>query len=99
MPVRALASEAAVEVADPAEKYWDEEYREHLVRRALELMQADFPAKSWQACWDIVVRGKSAAQVAAESGTTVGAVHAAKFRVLTRLRQELAGMMEAFGDP
>jgi RNA polymerase sigma-70 factor, ECF subfamily len=81
-------------LADPAEQFWEEEYREHLMRRALELMQTDFPEKSWRACWQIMVEGKSAAEVAAEQGTTVGAVHAAKFRILTRLRQELAGMMD-----
>jgi hypothetical protein len=32
--------------------------------------------------------------VAAELGLTIGAAYAAKFRVLDRLRQELAGMLE-----
>jgi RNA polymerase sigma-70 factor (ECF subfamily) len=80
--------------SDPAAKFWDAELHQHLYRRALELMQRDFPEKTWQACWQVVVEGKTAAEVAAAQGTTVGAVHAAKFRVLTRLRQELAGMMD-----
>src|SRR5262245_51291833 len=79
---------------DPAEAFWDQEYREHMLRRALDIMRVDFPEKTWQACWQIVMEGKNAAEVAAAQGTTVGAVHAAKFRVLTRLRQELAGLLD-----
>jgi len=79
---------------DPAEAFWDQEYREHMLRRALDIMRVDFPQKTWQACWQTVMEGKTAAEVAAAQGTTVGAVHAAKFRVLMRLRQELAGLLD-----
>jgi RNA polymerase sigma-70 factor (ECF subfamily) len=82
------------EAADPAEEFWEREYREHLVRRALLLMQTDFPEKTWRACWQMVVEGRSAAEVAAEQQTTAGAVHAARFRVLARLREELAGLLD-----
>lgn len=94
---RALAAgEFAEEPAlpDPAEEFWEQEYREHVLRRALDIMRGDFPEKTWQACWQTVMEGKSAAAVAAAQGTTVGAVHAAKFRVLTRLRAELSTLMD-----
>ncbi|MCI0683815.1 MAG: sigma-70 family RNA polymerase sigma factor [Gemmataceae bacterium] len=80
--------------ADPAEEFWDHDYRHFLVRRALDIMRTDFPETTWQACWLLVMEGKSAAEVAQAQGTTPGAVHAAKFRVLTRLRQELAGLLD-----
>ncbi len=70
------------------------EYRRHLVARALQLMQADFQPTSWKACWEVVVNDRPTADVAAELGLTVGAVHAARFRILTRLRQELEGMID-----
>jgi RNA polymerase sigma-70 factor, ECF subfamily len=79
---------------DPAEQFWEDEFRRQLLQRALRLMQRDFPEKTWQACWAVVVEGKATADVAAELGMTVGAVHAARFRVLTRLREEMAGMMD-----
>jgi RNA polymerase sigma-70 factor (ECF subfamily) len=84
------------ELADPgeAEAFWEKEYRQVLVSRALRLMQAEFRPTTWKACWEHVVSGRSAAEVAAELGISVGAVYAAKFRVLARLRQELEGLMD-----
>jgi RNA polymerase sigma-70 factor (ECF subfamily) len=73
---------------------WEAEYRKHLVGRALRVMQTDFQPTTWKACWEHVACGRPAAQVAAELGISVGAVHAAKFRVLARLRQELDGLMD-----
>jgi RNA polymerase sigma-70 factor (ECF subfamily) len=72
----------------------DREYRDRLVQRAMQLMQADFQPATWQACWQVVVDGRSADDVGQALGLSVGAVYAAKFRVLTRLRQELEGLME-----
>jgi RNA polymerase sigma-70 factor, ECF subfamily len=79
---------------DPVEASWEDEYRQHLVRRALEVMQREFQPTTWKACWELVVQGRSASDVAAELNMTVGAVRAAKFRVLSRLRQELEGLLD-----
>jgi RNA polymerase sigma-70 factor (ECF subfamily) len=87
----ALAGVAAPAEDDP---FWEAEYRQHLVGQALRLMQAEFQPTTWQACWQHVVDGKSAAEVASALGMTAGAVRAAKFRVLSRLRRELAGLLE-----
>lgn len=83
-------------LADSAESqvFWDAEYRGDLVRRAIGIMQGDFHPTTWKACWEVVVQGRPAAQVATQLGISVGAVYAARFRVLTRLREELAGMLE-----
>jgi RNA polymerase sigma-70 factor, ECF subfamily len=59
-----------------------------------QLMQAEFPPETWKAYWDHVVSGKPARAVAAELGTTVNAVYIAKCRVLRRLREELAELLE-----
>jgi RNA polymerase sigma-70 factor (ECF subfamily) len=79
---------------DPSETAWETEYHQHLVRRALELMKREFQPTTWQACWEVVVSERSAADVGAELGLSVGAVRAAKFRVLARLREELAGLLD-----
>jgi RNA polymerase sigma-70 factor (ECF subfamily) len=76
------------------EEFWEKEYRQHLVGRALQLMQADFQPTTWKACWEFVVTGRPAADVAAELGITVDVVYSAKSRVLRRLRHELDGLLD-----
>lgn len=79
---------------DPLTELAEAEYRCHLVHRALELMQAEFQTVTWKACWECVVRDRTAAEVAAELGITVNAVYLAKSRVLRRLREELQGLLD-----
>ncbi len=79
--------------ADPAAQFWEHEYRELLLRRAVQLMQTDFP-DTWEACYQVIVVGRPVPAVAAERGMTANALHQAKFRMLKRLRQELAGLLD-----
>jgi len=81
-------------VPDTAQAVWEEEYRRHVVARALQLMQSEFQPSTWQACWRIVVDGQAPAEVARELGITLAAVYTAKSRVLHRLRKELEGMLD-----
>ena len=62
-----------------------------LVRRALQIMQADFETSTWQACWENVAVGRPAGEVAANLGVSVDVVYAASYRVIRRLRNELVG--------
>jgi RNA polymerase sigma-70 factor (ECF subfamily) len=70
------------------------EYRQQVVSRALQLMQVEFEPSTWKACWEFVVSGRPAAEVAAELGISVNAVYLAKGRVLRRLREELEGLLD-----
>jgi RNA polymerase sigma-70 factor (ECF subfamily) len=70
------------------------EYRNALVRRALEALRPEFSSLSWKAFQEHVVSGRDAAEVAADLQVRVGTVYAAKSRVLGRLRQELAGLLD-----
>jgi len=81
-------------IEDPAEQFWEQEYAGHLARRALLIMKRDFAPTTWQACWAVVVEGRPGDEVARELGMTVGAVYAARFRVLQRLREELNGALD-----
>jgi RNA polymerase sigma-70 factor (ECF subfamily) len=81
-------------VPDAAQEFAEQEYRQYLVGRALRLMRSDFEPATWQACWQHVVEGKSAAAVAAALGISPRAVYVARSRVVARLRQELAGLLE-----
>ena len=87
-----LAETAAI--ACDVEFVEEAEYRAHLVGCALKLMRSEFQDTHWQACWQHVVEGRSAEEVATELGVTTNVVYLAKSRILRRLREELAGMLE-----
>jgi RNA polymerase sigma-70 factor (ECF subfamily) len=91
------AGEAALDaVPDRADgsNLEEEAYRRHLLARALEVLRDEFRPTTWQAFWEHAVRGRPAAEVAAELGTSAGAVYAARFRVLARVREELEGLLD-----
>lgn len=80
--------------ADETEVLTDQEYRVWVAREALKLMQDVFAEATWKACWENVVVGRPATEVAAELGISVNAVYLARGRVLKRLREELAGLWD-----
>ncbi|HET6884274.1 MAG TPA: RNA polymerase sigma factor [Pirellulales bacterium] len=61
-----------------------------LLHRALDLVRAEFAESTWRAFWRTTVEKAATADVAAELDLSAGAVRQAKYRVLRRLRQELA---------
>jgi RNA polymerase sigma-70 factor (ECF subfamily) len=73
---------------------WDLEHDRHVARRLLELIEPEFEPATWQAFRLLVMEGKSTATVAAELGVSANAVRIAKSRVLSRLRQEMHGLVE-----
>lgn len=85
---------APAEVPDATDELAEDEYRRYLTARAVRLMRADFHPDTWRAFWEHAVNDRPAADVAAELGTTPGAVYAAKARVLARLREELRGLLD-----
>jgi RNA polymerase sigma-70 factor (ECF subfamily) len=82
------------ESPNPAELFEEAEYRGQLVRRAMQIVEADFEPATWKAWRQFVVEGRPAKEVAAETGLSVNAVYLAKGRVLRRLREELRGLVE-----
>jgi RNA polymerase sigma-70 factor (ECF subfamily) len=70
------------------------EYRSYVVARSLEMLQAEFPDVTWKAFTMYVLAGKPATEVAAELQVSVNVIYLAKSRVLGRLRQELAGLLD-----
>ncbi|MCE9608321.1 MAG: sigma-70 family RNA polymerase sigma factor [Planctomycetia bacterium] len=87
--------ESRAEPIEPELDGFDEqEYRQYLVRRALEIVRRDYQEATWQACWRSVTTDDSAAEIAQQLNLTEGAVYAAKCRILRRLREELAGLID-----
>jgi RNA polymerase sigma-70 factor (ECF subfamily) len=65
-----------------------------VLRRALELIRADFEPHTWQAFWLATVEGEPARTIAERLQMSLDAVYQAKARVLRRLREELAGLQD-----
>jgi RNA polymerase sigma-70 factor (ECF subfamily) len=60
----------------------------------MRIVQPDFAPATWQAFRRQVIDGLPAAAAAEEAGITLNAALLAKSRVLKRLRQEVAGLVE-----
>jgi len=73
---------------------WDREHDLHVTRKLLERLESAFAPQTWKAFQRVALDGSPADEVAEELGMTVNAVFIAKSRVLSRLRQEAAGLVE-----
>lgn len=73
---------------------WNQEHDRHVTRQLLEMLRPQFEPTTWQAFERFALDGLSAAAVAAELKITVNVVFISKSRVLARLRQEAAGLLE-----
>ncbi len=97
-PAEAPAALSRLAVASPtpspSDLFEEQEYRAYLVARAMELLRGSLQRTTYRACWEYVVRGRTAAEIAEELGISINAVYIAKYRVLRRLRQELDGLLD-----
>lgn len=90
---------ASVDPVDPrgddvAAAFWEKEYQQMVVARALEFLRDRFEERVWKAFWLTTVDGRSTTEAADELGMSVGAVYVARSRVLTSLRREFDGFLE-----
>jgi RNA polymerase sigma-70 factor (ECF subfamily) len=88
----------AYKVPDPQWNDADEE-TDHaeaslLYQRAMELIRTTFTEKTWLAFQEYVLEGQAPAEVAAMLEMNVGAVYSAKSRVLKRLHDEFAELLD-----
>ena len=79
---------------NPLSKAWDRDHDLHVARKLLEMIEPQFSESTWKAFRRVALEGIAAEQVATELGITVNAVFIAKSRVLSRLREEAAGLIE-----
>jgi RNA polymerase sigma-70 factor (ECF subfamily) len=94
---RALpAADGLANLADPspAADLEEQEYRRLLVQRGLQVVRPDFNETTWAAFTRVMLEGRSPAEVAAELNVSTNAVYLARHRVLTRLREELDGLLD-----
>jgi RNA polymerase sigma-70 factor, ECF subfamily len=72
----------------------ESEYRRHLVEQMLHILKEEFPPSTWLYFHEYVVAGCDPKAVAARFGVSIGTVYTAKSKVLSRLREELAGLLD-----
>lgn len=65
-----------------------------VVRRAMELIKAEFTEQNWRAFVQVAQHGRSAADVARELGVNPQAVRQANYRIRRRLRVILQDLMD-----
>lgn len=89
---------AALElIADPdsaLNRQWDEEHDQYVIHCLLDLVEQKFEPESLQAFRRLTLDGATGAEVAQELGLSIGAVYVAKSRVLARIREEAAGLID-----
>jgi RNA polymerase sigma-70 factor (ECF subfamily) len=78
----------------PLSRLWDREHDEYVAASLLRRVQGDFAPATWQAFRRQVLDGEPAPRVTEELGVSLNSVLLAKSRVLKRLRQESAGLVE-----
>lgn len=86
------------QLEDPASELsqlWDHEHDRYVLGKLLVLAEPNFAPETWRAFRRVVIDRVSAVEVATECGMTPNAVFVAKSRVLSRLRQEAAGLVES----
>lgn len=86
---------------DPASEMsqlWNKQHDIHVAQQLLAMAEPNFTAETWTAFTRVAIDGERPDTVAAELGISLNAVFIAKSRVLSRLRQEAAGMVDADTD-
>jgi len=91
--------EALAQLADPTSalsESWDEEHDRHVTESLLKSIRLEFQPATWRAFERQVQDGQPASDVAWELGISANAVLIAKSRVLKRLREKAAGLVDVF---
>jgi RNA polymerase sigma-70 factor (ECF subfamily) len=78
----------------PLSQQWDREHDQYVTARLLEQLKDHFEPKTWKAFERTALEGIPVPQVASELGLTVNAVSTAKSRILARLREFAAGLID-----
>jgi RNA polymerase sigma-70 factor (ECF subfamily) len=92
------AAEAIRLLEDPdsgLNRYWDEEHDRYVLRCLLDAIELEFEPATVRAFRRVALEGVSGSEAAAECGMTLGAIYAARSRVLRRLRELADGLVDA----
>jgi RNA polymerase sigma-70 factor (ECF subfamily) len=85
------------QIEDPAadlSRRWDREHDECVMKQLLDDVRQHFTDTTWLAFQRLALENAPAESVAAELGVTTNALFIARSRVMARLRQEAAGLVD-----
>ena len=91
------ATAALQQIADPdsdLNRQWDEEHDRYVLGCLLDLVDEEFEPTTLRAFRRLALDGASGAEVAQELGLSKSAVYVARSRVLQRIRQVAAGLID-----
>jgi len=89
------------ELEDPKSELsqlWNEEHDRYVFDRVLQLIKSEFDDRAFEVFIRNVVDGESPKKIAEDYRISTGLVYKLKFRVLERLREEAAGLIEQFDE-
>ena len=75
-------------------RLWDQQHDEYVIRRSLATLAEEFDEQTLLVFKALVLEGRSVRETAQEFGMSVVAVYGAKARVLSRLREMTAFMLD-----
>lgn len=91
------ALEAVGQLEDPdsePSRVWDHEHDRHVLRSLLQSVEPEFEPSTFQAFRLVAIDGASGAEAARKLGLSISAIYTAKSRVLRRIRQQAAGLID-----
>lgn len=86
-----------IQLEDPSSDLsveWDRDHDRHVFAKLLAAARPGCEPATWEAFRLFAIEGRPAAEVAAQTGLTENAIMLAKSRLLKRLRQEAAGLID-----
>lgn len=92
-----MIEEQLDELADPASiasKKWDEQHDRAVLERIVQVVKGDFKDSTWRAFQRYAIDNEPPALVAQELSMSLNSVLLAKSRVLRRMREEAAGLID-----
>ena len=75
---------------------WNEEHDQYVLRQLLKMAKPHFAPNTWTAFSRVTLMGDKPREVASDMQISLNAVVTAKYRVLSKLRQEAEGLIDSF---
>jgi len=90
----AAVLERIVDPNSALNRQWDEEHDRYVLKWLVDLVEEEFEPVTLRAFRRLALEGARGAEVARELGLSVAAVYVAKSRVLARIREGAAGLLD-----